>query len=153
NLLEHFRPIRHSRPSRPVVLAVTCLHEAYPQQQHPQPYPFVAGKPLEELKDTIPTPLLETLLEQRRRFEGLYDYFIPIDLTQPIEGYDDPNYGGPRLKEVLLEALPSAYRHTLITLDETTRELRDLFARHAMPYILGYSSLAATAGAIPIPLV
>src|SRR5207253_9549751 len=40
NLLEHFRPIRDSRKSRPVILVLTCLHEAYPQQQHPQPYPF-----------------------------------------------------------------------------------------------------------------
>src|SRR5262249_2913531 len=40
NVLEHFRPIRRSQPGRPVVLALTCLHEAYPQQQHPLPYPF-----------------------------------------------------------------------------------------------------------------
>jgi uncharacterized protein (DUF697 family) len=31
--------------------------------------------------------------------------------------------------------------------------LQDLYARHALPHILGYSSLAATAGAIPIPWV
>ena len=40
NLLTHFRPIRGARLSRPVVLVLTCLHEAYPQQQHPEPYPF-----------------------------------------------------------------------------------------------------------------
>src|SRR5262249_53394336 len=28
NVLEHFRPIRRSQPGRPVVLALTCLHEA-----------------------------------------------------------------------------------------------------------------------------
>src|SRR5207245_351978 len=29
----------------------------------------------------------------------------------------------------------------------------DLYARHAMPYVVAYSSLAATAGAFPIPWV
>ena len=33
------------------------------------------------------------------------------------------------LPPVLLEALPAGYRQTLITLDEATRELQDLFAR------------------------
>src|SRR5262249_58615493 len=37
--------------------------------------------------------------------------------------------------------------------DEATSELQDLFARHALPHILGYSSLAASAGAIPVPWV
>lgn len=37
---DHLRTIRQARPSRPVVLVPTCLHEAYPQQQHPLPYPF-----------------------------------------------------------------------------------------------------------------
>jgi uncharacterized protein (DUF697 family) len=41
----------------------------------------------------------------------------------------------------------------LLTLDETTQELQDLFARRALPYIIGYSTLAATAGAVPIPWV
>src|SRR5262245_23412965 len=40
NVLKHLRVVRNSKPSRPVVLVLTCLHEAYPQQQHPQPYPF-----------------------------------------------------------------------------------------------------------------
>src|SRR5262249_39226515 len=39
-MLEHLRRIRKSKPGRPVVLTLTCLHEAYPQQQHPEPYPF-----------------------------------------------------------------------------------------------------------------
>src|SRR4051812_10116059 len=38
-ILEALHRIRKARPQRPVVLAVTTLHLAYPQQQHP-PYPF-----------------------------------------------------------------------------------------------------------------
>jgi uncharacterized protein (DUF697 family) len=54
---------------------------------------------------------------------------------------------------VLIESLPAAHRQTLITLDRATRELQDLYARHALPHIVAYSSMAATAGAIPIPWV
>jgi uncharacterized protein (DUF697 family)/predicted GTPase len=152
NLLAHFRPIRNSRTTRPVVLVLTCLHEAYPQQQHPQPYPF-AGGDIEKEAEAMPPALRTSLAEQRFRFQGLYDYLVPVDLTQPVEGYEDANYGGRRLHDVLLEALPAAYRQTLIALDEATKELQDMFARRALPHILGYSSLAATAGAFPIPWV
>lgn len=47
--------------------------------------------------------------------------------------------------------LPAAYRQTLLRLDEATHELHDLYARNALPHIIGYATLAATAGAIPIP--
>ena len=40
NVLTHLHTIRTAAPTRPVVLVLTCLHEAYPQQQHPLPYPF-----------------------------------------------------------------------------------------------------------------
>jgi uncharacterized protein (DUF697 family)/predicted GTPase len=153
NLLEHFRPIRESERHRPVLLALTCLHEAYPQQQHPQPYPFTRPDGEPDPPDSVPEALRESLAEQRRRFAGLYDYLVPIDLTRLEEGFDDSNYGGEHLKEVLIQSLPAAYRRTLITLDAATHELQDLFAQHALPHILGYSSLAASAGAFPIPWV
>ena len=151
NVLNHLERIRHGARSRPVLLVLTCLHEAYPQQQHPEPYPFIGPLGDVQAPDLLPQALLASLEEQRRRFAGLYDFLVPIDLTRPEEGYHDPQYGGPQLKEVLIQALPSAYRRTLITLDEATHELQDLYAQHALPHILGYSSLAATAGAVPIP--
>ena len=40
NVLKNLRAIRQAQPARPVILVLTCLHEAYPQQQHPEPYPF-----------------------------------------------------------------------------------------------------------------
>lgn len=154
NLLAHFRPIRAARPSRPVVLVPTCLHEAYPGKQHPQPYQWsVASGQGSENGQAVPAELHTCLAEQRRRFEGLMDYFVPIDLTQEIDGFEDRHYGGSRLHEVLLEALPAGYRQTLITLDKATSELKDHFAQCALPHILGYSSLAATAAAIPLPWV
>jgi uncharacterized protein (DUF697 family) len=167
-ILASLRRIRQSQAARPVILVLTCLHEAYPQQQHPEPYPFLSqgsgvrgqGSGLvdgdsrrltADHSAAVPEPLLRSLEEQRRRFAGLVDHVVPIDLTRPEEGFNEPHYGGEQLKRVLLEALPAAYRQTLLTLEEAKRELTDLFARQALPHILGYSTLAATAGAIPVP--
>jgi uncharacterized protein (DUF697 family)/predicted GTPase len=154
NLIRHLQTIRRRSPARPVVLAVTCLHEAYPQQQHPSPYPFGKdGKLLQERAANVSTDLLRSLSAQMEQFAGLFDFVVPLDLTPKVEGFEDPEYGGRQLKDILLEALPAAYRQTLLTLDEATHELQDLYAGRALPYIVAYSSLAASAGAIPIPWV
>jgi uncharacterized protein (DUF697 family) len=180
NLLEHFRPIRSSKPSRPVVLVLTTLHEAYPQEQHPLSHEQVnwwtrehrpnngdgrhqadgqaPDGPVPAAGRTAggvlpPEALRRSIEEQRRRFAGLFDYLVPLDLTRPEEGFQEPNYGGPYLKEVLLHCLPAAHRQTLLTLDQATHALRDLYAEHALPHILAFSSMAATAGAIPVPWV
>jgi uncharacterized protein (DUF697 family)/predicted GTPase len=152
NVVEHLRTIRQSKSGRPIVLALTCLHEANPQRQHLLPYPFdKQGRAPESAE--VPGNLLLSISEQKKRFQELVDYVVPLDLTPSTEGFNDPDYGGPLFKEVLLEALPAAYRQTLLTLDEATHELSDLYARRALPHIVGYSSLAASAGAIPIPWV
>lgn len=167
-MLAHLRRIRKSKPARPIVLILTCLHEAYPQQQHPEPYPFAdANTDMRVSKEAAGAlnlgqatagsraaePLLRSLAEQQQRFDGLFDQLVPVDLTRPEEGFSNPTYGGDHLKKVLIELLPAGYRHTLSTLDEVTRQLQDLYARQALPRILGYSTLAATAGTIPIPLL
>src|SRR5439155_15110696 len=90
NVLHHLERVRHGARSRPVVLALTHLHEAYPQQQHPEPYPFTGSLGEVPDPDTLPQALLVSLEEQRRRFAGLYDFLVPIDLTRPEEGYHDP---------------------------------------------------------------
>ncbi|HLN26920.1 MAG TPA: DUF697 domain-containing protein [Gemmataceae bacterium] len=149
NMLHHLRRIRKSKRSRPVVLILTCLHEAYPQQQHPEPYPF--GTPAEA--EVVPEALRRSLEEQRRRFNGLFDRVVAVDLTRPEDGFTNPAYGGETLQQTLLEVLPAAYRQTLLTLDEAKKTLQDLFARQTLPHIVGYSTLAAAAGAIPIPWV
>src|SRR5262249_22959388 len=128
---------------------LTCLHEAYPHIQHPQPYPYGTV----QANGTVPEDLRRSLAEQRQRFEGLVDHVVELDITPPEEGFDDPYYGGEHLQRALLDALPAAYRQTLATLNEATSELKSIYARHALPVILGYSSMAATAGAIPVPWV
>jgi uncharacterized protein (DUF697 family) len=153
NVLTHLRALRRAQPKRPVVLVLTCLHEAYPQQQHPLPYPFTPdGEPAPDGVAVAPD-LVRSLAEQRHRFEGLFDRAVAVDLTPAEEGFNDPTYGGPALRQTLLEVLPAALAQTLRTLAEAQRDLQDLAARAALPYILAYSSLAATAGALPVPVV
>jgi uncharacterized protein (DUF697 family) len=149
NVRTPLEAIRRAQPHRPVVLVLTTLHEAYPQQQHPEPYPYGT----EREAGAVPEDLRRSLDEQKRAFAGLVDRVVPVDLTPAAEGFTVPDYGGPQIKQALLEVLPAGYRQTLLTLDEATAELKDIYARHALPRILGYSTLAATAGAIPVPWV
>lgn len=149
--------IRRANPGRPVVLALTCLHEVNPADPHPAPYPFdplaaEPGKP-PAMPHPVPDNLARLVAKQTEQFAGLVDRVVPLDLTRPEEGYDDPNYGGEALKRVLLASLPDAYRATFARLEEVSGALKDIHLRHAVPVILGYSSLAASAGAIPVPFV
>lgn len=149
NVEQHLRAIRADKPTRPVILVLTNLHEAYPQQQHVLPYPFTETL----YPPGVPEPLLRSMAAQQERFKTLVDDIVPIDLTRPEDGYNEPNYGGPELRQSILNHLPKAYRQTLLALDATTHEFRDAALRRAMPLVLSYSTLAAGAGAIPVPFV
>lgn len=180
-LAEVVRPlriIRAARPSRPILLALTCLHEAYPFEQHPNPDPFdfvskIPALDASEQQTHIPVDsaarrqtlalspssfttnltLQRSLREQEERFAGLIDRIVPIDLTRPEEGFTEPNYGGARLEEALIEMLPAACRQAILHLEDLRTSLRDLTAKKAAPIILTYSSLAATSAAAPLPWV
>jgi uncharacterized protein (DUF697 family) len=149
NVERHLRTIRAAAPGRPVILALTCLHEAYPQKQHPPTYPFRGTL----YPEGTPPDLGRSIAAQQERFRSLVDDIVPIDLTRPEEGFTEPNFGGPELRQSILDHLPKAYRQTLIALDESTHEFRDAALKRAMPLILSYSTLAAGAGAIPVPFV
>lgn len=151
NVVNHLRRIRQAEPQRPVLLVVTCLHEAYPQQQHPLPYPFENGWDVPA--SAAPEALIRSLAEQRRRFEGLADRYVAVDLTKPEEGFNDPNYGGEILKQALIEILPDAYRQTLIRFEDASKDLRDWYERRAQPYIISYSLLAGSFALVPLPLL
>ena len=143
------REIRRANPKRPVVLALSCLHEAYPRQQHPEPDPFVD----DARPNSVPEALLRSIEEHEKQFAGLVDAIVPIDLTRPEDGFHQPNFGGERLKTGLLGLLPAAYRQTLLSLDEAMRDLKDLKMRRAVPFVIGHSMLAATAAAVPVPWI
>jgi len=149
NVERHLRTIRAAKPGRPVILALTCLHEAYPQQEHPTPYPFKETL----YPEGVPQDLLRSVAAHQERFKDLVDDIVPIDLTRPEEGYADPAYGGPELRQSILGHLPKAFRQTLLALDEATHEFRDAALKRAMPLVLSYSTLAAMDVAIPVPFV
>ena len=101
----------------------------------------------------LPEDLLRSIEEQKRRFGALADQVVAIDLTPPEEGFTEPNYGGERLRQVILDVLPTALGQTIRTLDAATHGLQELYARQALPHIIGYSSLAAASALVPIPFV
>jgi Uncharacterized protein/domain associated with GTPases len=150
-IVEALRMIRQSAPRRPVILALTALHDAYPGVQHPEVDPF--GSEPFPLPEGIHADLRRSIQKQYERFEGLVDRAVPIDLTPVEEGFEQPTFGGDRLKRAIVEALPAAYRQTLLQMEEVVAPLKDMTWKKSMPVILGTSTLAATAGAIPFPWV
>jgi uncharacterized protein (DUF697 family) len=151
-ILQPLRQIRAARPDRPMLLALTCLHEAYAQQQHPHPDPFAEPK-RDDWPDGLPGELRRMLVAQEQRFAGLVDRIVPVDFTPPEEGFAEPNFGGERFEQALIALLPAAYRQTIWQLDEVRGDLQDLTERQALPLILSYSSLATAAAAAPLPWV
>ena len=154
SVLNPLKTIRKAKPTRPVVLALTCLHDLYPQRQHPDPDPFeVADAEGVAKLDAVPEELRRSLEEQSRRFSGLVDEIVPIDLTKPGEGFDHPHFGGERLKAALVRWLPDAYRQTFLTMTDVMESLKDLHEKRAMPYVLSASTMAASAAAVPLPWI
>jgi uncharacterized protein (DUF697 family) len=180
NVRRHLATIRKARSGRPALLVLTCTHEAYPQQQHVLPYPFgpnatfgatlVAQPDAERTKDEVPrtkeepealpsslpgllVPLWRSIEEQRQRFGGLADRLEVVDITPPEEGFNESAYGGPLLRQAVMDLLPAAQAQTFRNLEEVLSELQDALLRRAMPTILAYTTLASTAGALPIPVV
>lgn len=158
-ILKPLHRIRKAQPDRPVLLALTCLHETYPGQEHPV-VEDVTGT-VEALSATpplarggeLPQKLLAALRNQVNRFEGIADRVVAIDLTQPDDGFENPEYGSEQLKQAIIDLMPETYRHTFLALEESMDSLLDLHERRAMPYILSAASMSATAGAIPIPWI
>jgi len=145
------RRIRKASPDRPVLLALTCLHEAVaPVDVSAGPDPFIAAR---TGKVAVPEPLQSLLDEKQRQFAGLYDAVIPIDLTRPEDGFADPNFGGDRLKTAILERLPQAYRQALLALSDADSHAQSSRQRTARRHVLASSALAGTAGAVPLPWV
>ncbi|HEV3146527.1 MAG TPA: GTPase [Gemmataceae bacterium] len=154
NVVHHLRKIREVNPSRPIFLVLTCLHEAYPHQQHP-PYPFRLFSAQETIAPSAPgNENLQRCLEMhRQRFAEWIDYVLPLDITKPEEGFAEANYGGEFLQEALMKMLPEAQRQTLQAFEMAVQGLKELHARRGLPIIVGHTVLAASAGAIPIPFV
>src|SRR5262249_39849892 len=81
NVLAALKRIRQAHPRRPVVLVLTCLHEASPQQQHPLPYPFGPDARLSEAPSPQIEELVSSIARQQQAFAGLVDHVVAVDLT------------------------------------------------------------------------
>lgn len=145
--------IHRARPQWPVLVVQTTLHEGYPtpEFQHPQPYPFsTLPYPL-----SLPSDLTRSLAVQREMFEQAQvpARFIPVDFTQPEDGYEPVNYGLDAFWQAIEEALPLGLRGMLQGQPRFRKELRGVHWMTAQPHILSYAVAAGGAGLVPIPLV
>jgi uncharacterized protein (DUF697 family)/predicted GTPase len=150
-IIKPLKQIRKANAERPVLLVVSCLHDAYPGQQHPNPDPF--DESVRPLPATVPEDLQRCLKAQYDRFEGLFDRAVPLDLTPPSDGFENPDFGGPRLKTAVIELLPKAYRQTLLQMEQLRDALLEIQQERSLPIILAHSVLAASAAAVPIPWI
>lgn len=153
-ILRPLQKIRRANAHRPVLLVVTALHDAYPGKQHAEEA-GLADLTESELwsASALDENLRRTLAAQRERWGELADQFVAIDLTPIEEGFDEPEWGGERLKRAILDLLPAAYRHTLLEMDKVSGALRASHDRRANRMILAHSAFAASAAAVPVPWV
>jgi len=151
SVVQTVKAARKRHPQWPLVVAQTTLHEAYaPGQGHPQTYPY--GAPAEDLSaDAIPADLVRSLAYQRSLFKGLPGnglcVFVPIDFTQPGDGYEPRDYG----LEALLHSLEMAAPAGLVAaLKDANAKTGDALASEAHPHIMGYATAAAAADTVPV---
>ncbi|MDZ4850250.1 MAG: GTPase [Pirellulaceae bacterium] len=153
SVISPLRSIRKASPNRPMLLVLTCLHEVagtVDLSSGEDPFLEMSDSPASNAASAVPMQLRKLMDEKAKQFKGLYDLMIPVDLTQPFDGFADPDFGGQRLKRAILEYLPHAYRQALLTLNEV--DSRASFRQTRSRWqVLTSSAMAATAGAVPIP--
>jgi uncharacterized protein (DUF697 family)/GTP-binding protein EngB required for normal cell division len=136
--------LRQKHPEIPCVLAITCLHELYPQRdgnhpEYPPTYPELE-RAAQAIQDT---------------FAGCFDRTVWIDFTLEDDGYQPLFYGIEALQDTLAACLPEAEARTLYQLlDEqhaSTEQLGNLYREVGRHYIAAYAVIAATVAAVPLP--
>ncbi len=147
-VLEVLRKVRKRHPDWPVVVAQTCLHHAYEDEQsdHVLPYPY--GD--EDWHQAVPEDLRRLLLAQREFFDGLPGngavLWVPIDFTLPEDGFEPTDYGLDALWEAIEEAASLGLQARL----RADADINDLYSRAAHPHVVGFSLAAGTVGALPV---
>ena len=134
--------LRQKYPDIPCLLAVTCLHEAYPPtvDNHPD-YP----PDFEEVNRVF------AALQQA--FTGTFDRSVMIDFTLEEDGYTPVFYGLEALRDNLAELLPEAEARTIYQLldREVGEEIGNLYRDVGRRYMLAFAIIAATLAAVPLP--
>jgi|LNFM01.1.fsa_nt_gb uncharacterized protein (DUF697 family) len=152
-ILDAVAAVRRRHPDWPLLVAQTCLHEAYPPDAgHVLPYPFGPdGQSLPERLAEIPDRLTRSLAHQRSLFSRIGGTgpirFVPIDFTQAGDGYEPRHYGLEPLTEALVEAAPAGIGALI---GEMRASARRREARDTNPLILGHAAAAAAVDLVPI---
>ncbi len=140
------RAIRRRHPDWPVLIAQTGLHELYPPGgEHIVPYLYDQ----EPRPPQVPNDLSRALAEQRRRLgalPGSPPQWVPVDLTQPEDGWEPVNYG----LDALWSAIEQVSTLRLQALLRGDSSVRDAYAQAAHPHIVGHALAAAGVGALPL---
>ncbi|OZH51837.1 hypothetical protein AFK68_28355 [Hydrocoleum sp. CS-953] len=134
--------LRAEYPNIPCLLAVTCLHEVYPNptDDHPE-YP----PEFEEVNR--PFAAIEA------DFGKLYNSSVLLDFTLEEDGYNPVFYGLEAFRDSLAELLPEAEARTIYQLldEEATKQLGNIYRDVGRRYILSFTIMAATVAAVPLP--
>jgi uncharacterized protein (DUF697 family) len=148
-LVDAVRAARQRHPDWPVVVAQTTLHEGYAaEQRHAWPYPFTG----EAADAAAPEPLGRALAHQRVPFAALPGSgpvrFVPIDFTQPGDGFDPPDYGREALIAALVAVAPAAVRVAVQELPGSGAD--EAHTRSVNAYIRGFAAAAGASDALPV---
>ncbi len=148
DVLEVVREIRRRHPDWPLLIAQTCLHDAYPasREGHVLPYPFEHSG----WRDQVPTELARLIDAQRSAFTDLPGpgpiRWVAIDFTLPEDGFEPVEYGLEALWRALEDSAVAGLRARL----SADPAVRSAYDRAAHPQIVGYSLAAAALGTVPL---
>jgi uncharacterized protein (DUF697 family)/predicted GTPase len=135
--------IRSRHPEIPCLLAVTCLHEAYPdvQMDHP-PYPPQIAE------------VDRAFAQIQQDFAGLFDRAILVDFTLEEDGYTEVFYGLEKMMEDLSALLPQAEAKAMQQLlsFSDTEQIGNIYRTTARRYIAPFAIMAGALAAVPLPL-
>ena len=147
-LVKALQQIRKRHPDWPLIIAQTCLHEAYdsPDQPHPLPYPFLQA----DWAERVPADLVRLIQTQRSALSNLPGAgpirWVAIDFTLPEDGFEPADYGLEALWQTLEDSAVAGLRARILT----DPAVRDLFQRTAHPQVVGYSLATAALGTLPL---
>lgn len=133
----------HGNPYRPVLHVLTCLHEAYPGANHPDPYPF-AGPPPWCSRHLNLAEFNQLARFQIEAMGHRASRTVLVDITEPENGLSPHDYGVDSLKENILDLLPAKLRNGIPqNMCGVDGAIDTVIHRHAW--------IAAAAGGVPIP--
>lgn len=134
--------LRQKHPEIPCLLAITCLHELYPQSLENHPHD------LQEYAE-----VQRAIEEQKKSFADLYDRSVLLDFTLEEDGFEPVFFGLENLRDNLAELLPEAEANTIYQLldQELADKLGNVYRDVARRYLVAFSTIAATLAAVPLP--